>query len=77
MTGKYDDHDWSELPDDAKAAAKVLGFNKKMWNGDREPASCDENWTDLTKEQQEAAAVLGYDEKSWNDDGACACCIIS
>lgn len=77
MVGKYEDNDWKELPEDAKAAAKALGYNKKMWNGDREPACCDEYWKDLTQEQQEAATVLGYDEKSWDSDGGCGCCVIS
>ena len=73
---KYEDYDWKELPDDAKDAAKVLGYNKKMWNNNREPECCDEYWDDLTNEQQEAATVLGYDKKSWDNEGLASCCVI-
>ena len=31
---KFDDYDWKELPDDAKAAAKLLGYSKKIWDND-------------------------------------------
>jgi len=41
-----------ELPPEAKAAAEKLGYNKKLWDKDREPPECDEYWEDLTQEQQ-------------------------
>jgi hypothetical protein len=41
-----------ELPEDAKAAAKKLGYTKKHWDKDKEPKECDEEWKDLTPEQQ-------------------------
>lgn len=28
MPGKYDNYDWDELPEEAKKAAQVLGYNK-------------------------------------------------
>jgi hypothetical protein len=28
MPGKYDDYDWDELPEEAKKAAQVLGYDK-------------------------------------------------
>eukprot|EP00814_Leptocylindrus_danicus_P009110 CAMPEP_0116031480 /NCGR_PEP_ID=MMETSP0321-20121206/17536_1 /TAXON_ID=163516 /ORGANISM="Leptocylindrus danicus var. danicus, Strain B650" /LENGTH=73 /DNA_ID=CAMNT_0003506607 /DNA_START=87 /DNA_END=308 /DNA_ORIENTATION=+ len=65
---KYDDYDWSELPADAKKAAETLGYDKKMWDSDKEPKICDNYWKDLTAAQQSAAAVLGYNETSWNDE---------
>lgn len=75
--GKYDDYDWKELPEEVKAAAKVLGYNKKMWNKDEEPAVSDEYWDDLTPEQQQAAATIGYTKETWDSEGACACCVVS
>lgn len=66
MGGKYDDYDWDELPADIQEAAKVLGYNKKMWDDDDEPDECDEYWKDLSKEQQDAAVKLGYDQASWD-----------
>lgn len=66
--GEYDDYDWNELPDDVKEAAKVLGYDKKIWDGDGKPPTDDKDWDELTKEQQEAAIVLGYDEDKWDAD---------
>lgn len=67
MTGKYDDYDWDELPEDIQEAAKVLGYTKKHWDKDKTPAECDAVWKDLTPEQQAAAAKLGYDQNSWDE----------
>jgi hypothetical protein len=66
MPGKYDGYDWDELPQDVQEAAKVLGFNAKLWDDDKMPDECDEYWKDLTPEQQSAAAKLGYDQTSWD-----------
>jgi hypothetical protein len=63
---KYDDYDWDELPADIKAAAELLGYTKKLWDGSKTPSQCDEDWTDLSGEMQEAAKKLGYDKASWD-----------
>lgn len=63
---KYDDYDWKELPPEAQEAAKVLGYNKKIWNNDGKVPCEDNDWEELTQEQQDAAAVLGYDQKTWD-----------
>eukprot|EP00573_Skeletonema_grethae_P000523 CAMPEP_0201689182 /NCGR_PEP_ID=MMETSP0578-20130828/2805_1 /ASSEMBLY_ACC=CAM_ASM_000663 /TAXON_ID=267565 /ORGANISM="Skeletonema grethea, Strain CCMP 1804" /LENGTH=77 /DNA_ID=CAMNT_0048173735 /DNA_START=54 /DNA_END=287 /DNA_ORIENTATION=- len=74
---KYDDKDWKDLPEEAKEAAKKLGYNKKMWNGDKEPDACDEYWDDLDEDQRQAAMVLGYDKESWDKEGMFGkCCVI-
>ncbi|KAL7447504.1 hypothetical protein ACHAXM_011416 [Skeletonema potamos] len=74
---KYDNEDWKNLPEEVKEAAKKLGYTKKMWDGDKEPACCDEYWDDLDEEQRQAAMVLGYDKGSWDKEGALAkCCVI-
>ena len=67
---KYDEHDWSELPEDAKAAAKVLGYIGSMWDNDKTPGICEKDWKDLTAEQKKAAAVLGYSQEGWDDDSS-------
>ncbi|EJK54812.1 hypothetical protein THAOC_25528, partial [Thalassiosira oceanica] len=36
---KYDDYDWKELPAEAKKAAEALGYNKKMWDKDKDDAA--------------------------------------
>lgn len=59
------------------STAKKLGYNKKMWNGDKEPDACDEYWEDLDEDQRQAATVLGYDKESWDKDGTLdKCCVI-
>eukprot|EP00548_Thalassiothrix_antarctica_P004677 CAMPEP_0194145752 /NCGR_PEP_ID=MMETSP0152-20130528/18812_1 /TAXON_ID=1049557 /ORGANISM="Thalassiothrix antarctica, Strain L6-D1" /LENGTH=75 /DNA_ID=CAMNT_0038846087 /DNA_START=76 /DNA_END=303 /DNA_ORIENTATION=- len=66
---KYDEYDWGELPEEAKAAAETLGYTKKLWNGDKEPQIMkDSDWGDLTEEHQAAAKVLGYNEKNWEEE---------
>ena len=65
---KYADHTWDELPDDAKEAAAVLGYTKKLWDKKRTPEPIDDrDWEDLTLEQQAAAIVLGYDQYMWDN----------
>lgn len=64
---KYSDHDWDELPEDAKEAAIVLGYTKKLWDKNRTPEPIrDCGWEDLNPEQQAAAIVLGYDQRLWD-----------
>ncbi len=67
MSGKYEDHSWEELPEEAKAAAAFLGYNEDMWENDTCPDGLAESsWADLTDEQKAAAATLGYDEALWD-----------
>jgi hypothetical protein len=54
------------LPEEIREAAKLLGYDKEIWDTDDEPSDCDEWWKDLSKEQQEAALKLGYSAESWN-----------
>ena len=53
---------------DVKAAAVTLGYTKKLWDGDKEPALSDYDYDDLTTEQKAAAAVFGYDKKKVRSD---------
>lgn len=69
-SGLYGAYDWDELPDEARAAAELLGYREFLWNHDKEPDEAEKDWSELTPEQQEACKVLGYDEAKWNkDDG--------
>ena len=66
MGGKYDDHDWRELPEDVKKAAEILGYNKKLWDKDGKAASEEKDWDELSAEEQAAATTLGYNQASWD-----------
>ena len=66
----YSAYDWDELPDEARAAAEILGYREFLWNHDKKPDEVEKDWSELTPEQQEACKLLGYDEAKWNkDDG--------
>lgn len=41
---KYDDHDWDELPEEVKEAAKKLGYKKKIWDKDGKTPADDLDW---------------------------------
>jgi hypothetical protein len=62
-----DECDWDELPSEIQKAAKVLGYNKKMWDADQAPPSDDKYWHELSKLEQKSARKLGYDKEKWND----------
>ena len=62
FVGKYDDYDWKELLDEAKKAAKTLGYTKSSWDNDGKASAEENEWEELTAEQQAAAIVLGYTE---------------
>ena len=49
------------------AAAKILGYTKKLWDKEKEPAEIkDLDWDELTTEQQNAATVLGYTQETYD-----------
>lgn len=41
---KYDGCRWKDLPEDAKNAAKVLGYKKTIWNEDDKIPADDKEW---------------------------------
>jgi hypothetical protein len=51
---------------DAKAAAKTLGYDQKIWDKDEDTVASEKDWKDLSSKEKEAAATLGYDEAVWN-----------
>ena len=67
MTTKYYDYDWDKLPAEAQKAAEFLGYDKKMWDKDKEPAVCEKYWEKLTPGEKNAAALLGYTQETWDE----------
>jgi hypothetical protein len=63
-----EDSDWKELPQWVREAAEGIGYTKKLWNRDKEPAVCEMDWKDLTDSQREAAKRLGYTRQTWDND---------
>lgn len=61
----FDDYDWTELPDNIKAALVTLGYTQAAWDSDADPLE-DEDFVDLTPEQQAAAVVIGYTKETWD-----------
>ena len=47
--------DWKQLPPDALAAAKQLGFDEQSWD----------KWDAMTEETRALWTKLGWDEESW------------
>ena len=64
----YEDYDWTELPQWVRKNAKGIGYNRKIWNKDKEPKSFDLDWEDLDGAQKKAAKRLGYNSASWESD---------
>ena len=65
--GIYDSYDWNELPNDVKAAAKALGYTKKIWDGDESvPGLSDVDWDALSADKKKAAQTLGYTQATWD-----------
>ena len=62
----YSNYDWDELPANAKSAAKILGYDKKLWDKGKDTEYSDYDWTELPDEQKTAAGVLGYSQKNWD-----------
>lgn len=58
---------WGELTSEQKAAAKVLGYSRSVWDRDGQVWSDSKQWKDLSSSQQAAAAVIGYTQQEWDD----------
>lgn len=58
---------WGELTSEQKAAARVLGYNRKSWDRDLPVWSDSKQWKELSSSQQAAAAVIGYLPQEWDD----------
>ena len=67
--GYYEDYDWDELPQEVQAAARILGWDKELWDNDGTAFSDKLSWDQMSVELQEAAAILGYDQISWDSGG--------
>jgi hypothetical protein len=60
------EYDWDDLPEEAMQAAKVLGYNKRLWDDDEDTDIGDKDWDDLNAVEKAAAETLGYTRASWN-----------
>jgi hypothetical protein len=57
------------VPAEAKKAAEVLGYTKKIWDSSSGSTAADEKeWDELTPMEKEAAKVLGWTESTWDDE---------
>ena len=67
--GTYDKCCWEMLPEEAAAAATVLGYTQNTWdNAGGSPLTDDKAWMELSPEQKEAAETLGYTKSAWDED---------
>ena len=62
----YDDFDWIDLPSRVQQAAKVLGYDERLWNNDLPSRLDSSDWDELTLEQQGAAMILNYTQTKWD-----------
>lgn len=58
---------WCKLPPQKRSAGKILGYNERLWNSDKETRVSEKEWKELSAEEREAASTLGYNETKWND----------
>lgn len=63
-----EDNDWSELTQEQRDAAQVLGYDQKKWDKNKKVAAEDKDWDELTRAEQAAARILGHTPKSWDSD---------
>jgi len=64
---------WSDLPNNVRDAAKVLGYTDKTWdNKDKSVDFFDKKWSELNKAERKAVITLGYkrfdDFDDWKSD---------
>uniref|UniRef100_A0A7S2YRG0 Uncharacterized protein n=1 Tax=Entomoneis paludosa TaxID=265537 RepID=A0A7S2YRG0_9STRA len=64
-TINYDYEQWEELPDHAKDAALLIGFDEDRWNNGENPELFESPWEALQVQEREAALFLGYKQEEW------------
>mmetsp|Transcript_34145 Transcript_34145/g.38846 ORF Transcript_34145/g.38846 Transcript_34145/m.38846 type:complete len:224 (+) Transcript_34145:144-815(+) len=63
---KYEDVNFSHLPQHVKTAAASVGFDEQAWNENSWPEGTKHKWwTELTNEEKGAYAILGYSQWTW------------
>jgi hypothetical protein len=61
----YDNYHWQELPHAAQIAAKMLGYNNKIWDKEKLPDILRGlKWSDLSLTQRAAALEIGWDRQA-------------
>jgi len=61
----YPQYHWEALPDKAREALLMFGFDKKGWNSGNNKMRFEMDWEDMAPNKQAAAKELGYDEDIW------------
>ena len=64
----WNNYSWSELNEEQRNAAILLGFTQDMWDYGGQPDVTNEWWDEMTTEEENAAALLGWDKESWDED---------
>ena len=66
----YDNVGWFDLPDEARLALRVLGYNGYRWDNCQEVWSSTAWWSDMSSTERQAAQVLGWTGESWDNHDA-------
>ena len=66
-SGYYDDYYWHNLPEEAKAAATILGYNQHDWDNDVDDKIITD-YDNFTQSQRDAATTMGYTRQMFIDD---------
>lgn len=62
---------WFELTEREKAAANILGYDQRMWDGldaGPQPPAEDKAWSELSYGERTAAMTLGYNQVTWDNE---------
>ncbi|KAL7517314.1 hypothetical protein ACHAWX_002245 [Stephanocyclus meneghinianus] len=62
---KYQDFSWITIPEEARAAAMVMGYTSNSWAWSGNPID-HKRWDEMSHEEQAAGNVLGYNEEIWS-----------
>ena len=63
----YLNYRWDDLPDDAKLAAEMIGYNEQLWDNDEESPVMQKKWEELTTVQHAACEELGFKKIIWDN----------
>ena len=61
MPKRYADKWWEDLPDAAKKAAEVMGYDQASWNASEKVAYHKKDFSELSYDEKRAAVFLGKD----------------
>jgi hypothetical protein len=61
----HEDLSWDRLPATIQKAAKILGYDNKLWDTDKDPEPAKKDWDELSPAERNAASTLQYNKISW------------